>query len=299
MKKLKLILKKSKEIIGHAGAIYACITKGDYIYTGSSDKYLTRWRISDGSQDKFAIKFNHSVYAMNITKEEFLVVGLSNGALHFFDINKRKEIKFYTQHKKGIFSIEYNLIRDHIYVADADGNLSVWESDGRKLLIYLPLGCGKVRSIDIFNDGSYFALACQDGNIRVFESEYFNEVSKIYAHKEGASSLLFHPLNNNQLISGGKDALLKLWDWRSGKELKSIAAHNYAIYRISSIKNGELIVTASRDKNIKLWDSSLNILRRIDYKQGGHNHSVNDLCTINENTFVSCSDDKRIIVWNL
>ena len=299
MKKLKLTPKKNKEILGHSGAVYACITKGDYIYTGSSDKYLTRWKISDGSQDKFAIKFDHSVYAMNITKDDFLVVGLSSGALHFFDINKRKEIKFYTQHKKAIFSIQYNLIKNHIYVADADGNLSIWKSDGSKLLIYLPLGCGKVRSIDVLIDGSCFALACQDGKIRVFESEFFNEISSMNAHKEGVNSLLFHPLNNNQLISGGKDALLKLWDWKSGKELKSIAAHNYAIYRISSIKCGELIVTASRDKNIKLWNSSLDILKRIDYKLGGHNHSVNDLCIIDESTFVSCSDDKRIIIWNL
>ena len=70
-------------------------------------------------------------------------------------------------------------------------------------------------------------------------------------------------------------------------------------FRISSIKCGELIVTASRDKNIKLWNSSLDILKRIDYKLGGHNHSVNDICIIDESTFVSCSDDKRIIIWNL
>jgi WD repeat-containing protein 61 len=292
-------LQQLKEITGHAGAVYCCTSKGDYIYTGSADKYVTRWKIDEGTQDQFAIKFEQSVYALCVTNEDLLVVGLANGGLHFFDVISRKELKFYTQHTQAIFSITYNAIKKHLYVADADGNLSVWSSDGAKLVIYLPLGCGKVRSIDVNNSGDHFVLACQDGTIRLFESEYFNEIVTMEGHKGGATAVLFHPLNTDQLITGGKDALLKLWNWKSGEELNSVVAHTFAIYAIASINDGKTLVTASRDKCVKEWSSSLDFIQRLDRKLGGHQHSVNDLCVIDKQTVASCSDDKRIILWEL
>lgn len=292
-------LHKKKEITGHSGAVFCCISDGHYIYTGSSDKYVTRWKIEEGIQDEFSIKFKYSIYALCVANDDFLVVGLASGGLHFFDLKSRQELKFYTQHTQAIFSIAYNSIKKHFYATDADGNLSVWSSDGNNLLIYLPLDCGKVRSIDIVSDGSHFVLACQDGTIRIFESEYFNEIVTIDGHKGGVTSVLFHPLNANQLITGGKDALLKLWDWKSGDELNSIVAHTFAIYSIVSINDGKTIITASRDKNVKEWTSSLDIIKRLDRKSGGHEHSVNDLCVVDQQTVVSCSDDKRIILWEL
>jgi len=290
-------LQQLKEITGHAGAVYCCASKDDYIYTGSSDNYVARWKINEGVQDKFAIKFEQSVYTLCVTNEDVLVVGLANGGLHFFDISSRKELKFYTQHTAAIFSITYNSIKNHIYVADADGNLSVWSSDGSKLVIYLPLGCGKVRSISVENEGEHFALACQDGTVRIFDSEYFNEIVTIDGHNGGATAALFHPLNPAFLITGGKDALLKLWNWKSGKELKSVVAHTFAIYAIASINNGKTIVTASRDKCVKEWTSSLDFVKRLDAKLGGHKHSVNDLCVLSEELVASCSDDRRIVLW--
>ena len=119
-------LQKQKEITGHAGAVYCCASKGNYIYTGSADKYVTRWKIDEGIQDKFAIKFEYSVYCIEI-HEQLLFVGLSDGALHVFDLEKKVELKYFTQHKEGIFSITVNLIKNQLYVGDADGNLSIWD----------------------------------------------------------------------------------------------------------------------------------------------------------------------------
>lgn len=289
--------RKQKEISGHAGAVYCCAASGNFIYSGSADKYVTRWNIDEGIQDKFAIKFEQSIYALSLVNESTLVVGLASGGLHFFDLNTRKETKFYTQHTQAIFSIKYNPHKRHIYVTDADGNLSVWTEDGEKLVIYLPLDCGKVRSIDVDKTGDHFVLACQDGTIRVFEAEYFNEIITIDAHKGGATSVLFHPNNSGELFSGGKDALMKHWNWKTKEELKSIVAHTFAIYGISSIKDGKYIVSASRDKHVKVWDSALNIIKRLDLKSGGHKHSVNDLVSLDDADFVTCSDDKRIIIW--
>jgi WD40 repeat protein len=108
---------------------------------------------------------------------------------------------------------------------------------------------------------------------------------------------LFHPENNEILYSGGKDAILRLWNWKSGTMKREIPAHNFVVYDILALPKGSHIVSASRDKSIKIWTEDLNFLERIDLREGGHRHSVNSLVSYSENQFVSASDDKRIITW--
>ncbi len=162
------------------------------------------------------------------------------------------------------------------------------------------MDCGKIRRIDVSKDGSSFSLAGQDGFIRVFETEFFNEISTFYAHKEGATAVLFHPKNADYIFSGGKDAFLKCWNWKTGTLLTEIPAHNFVIYDIISINDGNQLITGSRDKTIKVWNmDTLSFSQRLDLKEAGHRNSVNCILKLTENTFVSGSDDKRIIFWEL
>lgn len=292
------MFQKLNEITGHAGAIYCCLSVRDFVYSGGADHYVTRWNIGTGEQDKFAIKFEHSIYALELIGDNILAVGLSSGDLHFFNLEERKEIKFFTQHQKAIFSIANNSIKNQLFVTDAEGNLSVWNTLDYSLMIYLPLDCGKIRRMAISNSGEFVALACQDGFIRVIEAEHFNEINTIRAHKDGATSVLFNG-NGDLLISGGKDALIKVWDWKNETLIETIIAHNFAVYDLISLKEGNMFASASRDKKIKIWDANdFSFVERLELRQGGHKHSVNGLTVVNQNQFISCSDDKRLIVWS-
>ncbi len=292
-----MIFSKVKTILGHAGAIYACKTIDDRVYTGSTDKHVARWLVDQGIQDEFAIKFESSVYALELIGSHYLVAGLSSGDLHIFDLEAGKEVKHFTQHVKAIFSLKWNHHTNHLIVGDADGNLSIWNTTTFELLIYLPLDSGKIRDIAISEDGKEFAIACQDETIRIIESTYFNEIKKWNAHKNGANSVCYHPKHSNQLISAGKDAHLKLWDIEKVTLQKDVPAHNYAIYSIIILNQGNTIVTSSRDKTIKIWSSDLEFQQRLDSREGGHKHSVNKVRKLDENRFVSVSDDKKVIIW--
>lgn len=290
-----MIFKKHLEIREHAAAVFALAWDGTFLYSGSADKHVTRWDITTGQQDNFAIKFEQSVYSLEIV-DNFLIVGLSDGAIHVFDLIERKEIKHFTQHRKAIFSIRHNDLLKQIYIGDADGNLSIWNSETFDQIIYLPLDCGKIRDIKINKDGTLFALACQDSTVRLFESKRFNEIVTLEAHEGGANSILFHPTKTETIISGGKDARIKVWDFGSQECKKNVPAHNFAVYGLVSI-GSETLVSISRDKTIKIWDLDLNILKRIESKDKGHTHSVNDIVQIGDTSFVTGSDDRRIIYW--
>jgi WD40 repeat protein len=294
-----MIFRKCKELSGHSAGVYSLAFDQSYIYSGSADKFVARWDLERGVQDNFAIRFESPVYSIClISNNEKLVVGLANGDLHVFDLNERKEIKFYQQHKTALFAISSNPAKGHFYVADADGNLSVWDETTLDLLLYLPLDCGKIRRSAVSTSGRFMAVACQDGNFRVFDSENYNEIATVNAHKGGTTSLLFDPSDESALFTGGKDAWMRSWNWEIGSLLKEIPAHNYVIYDIISLDEGQTLVTASRDKTIKVWNKDhLSFIQRLDLKAGGHRHSVNCLIKMDERSFASGSDDKRMILF--
>ena len=292
------MFKKILEISGHAGAVYTGAVDQNFLYSGSADRYVTRWNIDNGEQDKFAIKMDQSVYALEFISENILAVGLSNGSLYLFDIEAKKELRHFVQHIKAIFSITSNSIKNHFYVGDADGNLSVWNSKTLELLIYIPLDCGKIRDIAVNDQGELISVSCQDGTTRIFETVGLNEIVTLNTHNGGSTVSCFDLNYPQQILTGGKDAYLSLWNWETSNLIKNIPAHNYVVYDICYL-DSDFFVTASRDKTIKIWDANTHkVVQRLDVKLGGHKHSVNKLVKLNDEMFASFGDDKKIIIWS-
>src|SRR5690606_7912587 len=113
------------------------------------------------------------------------------------------EIRHFIQHKTAVFCIQENQFKNQLYSTDSEGNLAVWKADSWDLLLFLPLDCGKIRAICVTEKGEKIILACQDGNIRIFETNGFNEVANFFAHENGTNSLAIFPTNSQFLISGG------------------------------------------------------------------------------------------------
>lgn len=289
----------SKKLVfeGHSGAIYSLQYDGQFIYSASADKYVVRWNLATGEQDKFAIRLPATPYSIQlIDGHSKLITGLSNGDLHIFDLVERKEVKFYKLHKKGVFALAENQLKRQFYSADGDGTFSVWDTQTLELLIQLPFDCGKIRRIIPSKDGSLVYLCCQDGNIRCIDTTYFNLIDVFFAHEGGVGTILER---EHLLITGGKDAHISLLDIASKSFFKRIPAHNYMVYELIQL-NDELMISVSRDKTIKIWNTKdWSVLQRLDLKKGGHRHSVNCAVKIDDTTFATSSDDARIIVWGV
>lgn len=293
------MIHKIGEYTGHSGAIYDLAVSENYVFSASADGYLVRWNLSDFSQDNFVVKCSAPPYSLS-ELNGFLWFGLSSGDLHVVHLKEKREVKFFQQHRSAIFSVRSIPQKNLILVADADGNLSVWDNERLDLVLFLPLKCGKIRKLNIHPSGDYLVVHGQDGMLRIFETDHFNEIHTFFAHENGATCSVFSPTDPNMLISGGKDGHLKQWDWSHEKLLKSIPAHNFAIYDVAVLSDKKTLISCSRDKSIKIWNlPNLQFQEKIEAKTGGHKHSVNALCLLDDNQFLSSSDDKRIIKWKM
>lgn len=292
----------------HGAAVYGLSAgrDGHKFFSASGDKFVTEWNAETQSQEPFAVKLEHPAYAVFYVKKfDVLLVANSLGGLHVINLMNNTEERYILHHTNGIFDLQIDENTDVLYVAGGDGVLSIWQLPTFELLRSIKLCDDKIRQIALgssshsdFRSDSLLALACGDGNLRILENNFYNEIYTIRAHEEGVTALAWHP-SKPVLISGGKDAHLRIWNCENDfSEILAIPAHNFAIYRIVFSPDGLLIVTASRDKTIKIWDANtLEPIQKVDIKSGGHSHSVNDLLWLDNDTLVSCSDDRSILIF--
>ncbi len=292
---------KIGEIQEHSGAVYDLALDQKHIYSASADGYIARWSLNTLEQDNFAIRCTSPPYSISFESlNQTIWFGLSSGDLHVVNVETKTELKFFQQHKTGIFSLLYLPKKNMMIAGDADGNISIWDTNKLSLLLFLPLNCGKIRKIKTNFENTLLTINCLDEKIRIFETEGFNEIATLIGHENGSCCSFFSPNleDNSKIISGGKDGCIREWEWSKEKLIKAIPAHNFALYDFVSLNDGKIFASASRDKSIKIWDTkNLDFIQKLDIKSGGHKHSVNTLLKINEQRFLSCSDDRKIILW--
>jgi WD40 repeat protein len=300
----EVFIEKLFELTGHSAAIYSFDFFPDspnYIYTASGDGFIARWDLLKQQQDSFSVRLNSSSYVLKcIEATNYLIAGLSNGDIHVIDVLNKKEIAHLKYHTTGIFGIQHNKKNAHLYISDAIGNLSIWNSENFKFLMSLPLNCGKIRHIELIDEGSKIVVSCQNGFVKIFETSYYNEILEKKISDQGINFFINFPLKKEIGLIGGKDGLLRLVSLRNLEELFNFPAHNYAVYQASFHPDASCFVSVSRDKSIKIWNSSnLSLIKKIERPQGGHTHSINSVKWISNEKLVTIGDDKRIVIWGI
>jgi WD40 repeat protein len=107
--------------------------------------------------------------------------------------------------------------------------------------------------------------------------------------------------DGKHLLSGGRDAQIKVWNAKQGDLVQSIPAHMFAVNHILFHSSQPYFASASMDKSIKIWGADdFKLYKIISREKGlpGHMLSVNKLAW-NGNQLLSTGDDKRIIAWNV
>jgi len=298
-------VKKIFQFSGHSSAVY-CLEKGQTnqsFFSGSGDHFVAEWNHETLAPEKFSVKLEHSVYSLCFLQaQKTILIGDSAGGMHVLDLEAKKEIRHLILHHNGVFCIRNIQSKGLIVSAGAEGSVCILRNSDYKLMLQIPLSTKKVRKIALNLDESLMAIADGEGMIRIFDTEFFNELHTFFAHEGGASSIAWHP-SENVLLSGGKDAHLRFWDAEKDfSMIREIAAHNFNIYDIAFSPNGRWCATASRDKTVKIWDArSFDMPLRLDRKSYmAHQNSVNCLLWCESTGYlISSGDDRMINLWEV
>jgi len=295
---------KIAHLIGHKGSIYS-ISEGfdsNSLLSSGSDGVLAAWLPLENPDGQMIAQIPDAIYChLLFNQKQKALLGSRSGSLHLIDLAEKREIRNLKVHAGGIFAL-LELESGLIISAGEDGMLLFFEPQHLAVVKSLELSSKPCRCMSVNEDESLLAVGCSDNSIRIVDLVSFKEIEKIDAHSNSVFSLIF--MDNMQLLSGSRDALLKHWKLdKTGCALlnKSINAHLLHVNHLSVSPDKSYVASASMDKTIKLWQyGSLELKKVIDKpKFDAHESSVNKTYWIRDTILASCSDDRSIQVFQI
>jgi len=298
-------IQKIAEYDGHTGAIYALALDEvrHIMYTSGDDGIVVAWNLKDdGHKGKGILRLQEGVYALAfVPHSDMLLVGTSAGNVYMVDIINQVIGHTYRLNQQAIYNLHYHLPTQSVWVLHGKGDLSILDLEHLQVQKLLKLSHQHLRSICGDANKEYVWIGSSDHRILLLKASSGKLVHQWQAHRNSVFTLNTDP-TGKYLISGGRDAYLRIWDLQDNyKEIRAIPAHNFTINDLVFSPTNDHFVTASRDKTIKIWDAgSFELLKVIDLARNeSHTHSVNRIRWLDDGSIISCSDDRKAMRWTI
>jgi WD40 repeat protein len=269
-------------------------------FSAAGDGMVVKWDLLQPDEGELVAKLPNSIYSLSYdAHSDLLVVGQNYSGIHLIDWKNKKEVGSLQLTTQSIFDIQS--IDGGILVASGDGRLALVDPQHLAVVRETKAYGKSARSISVSEKRNEIAVGYSDHCIRIFDGD-LQLKQEWQAHSNSVFTVRYMP-DQTTLISGSRDARLKVWDALSGYgQVGEVVAHMYAINYIDFSPDGKHFVTCSMDKSIKVWDvGQLKLLKVIDRaRHAGHGTSVNKVLWIPyQDLVISASDDRTVSVWKL
>lgn len=300
---MKVQVQKVHTLTGHRDCVYTLqgSSNNRFFFSGSGDGMVVIWDLANPVEGQLIAKLPNSIYALYHHQEsDLLIAGHNYDGIHILDWQNKKEIGSLQLTKAAIFDIQS--YGQHLLVATGEGSLV--KVDAKSLVVTRTVQSSdrSARTIAVNKTRGEIAVGYSNNNIRIFDWDDLKVKHEWTAHTNSVFTVRYTP-DGKFLISGSRDARLKVWDVEAGYlQTAEVVAHLYAINHLDFSPDGKHFVTCSMDKSIKVWDAEkFKLLKVIDRaRHAGHGTSVNKvLWTTYQDQLLSASDDRTISVWNI
>lgn len=300
---MKINVQKIHSFTGHNDCVYTVepADTANLFFSAGGDGMVALWDLLKPNEGQLIAKLPNSIYALHHhTDSGLLIAGHNYEGIHVLNWKERREVASLKITEAAIFDI--TSIDNLLLVATGDGTLVTLNLKNLQLIDTLKISEKSIRCIAVNREAHEIALGCSDNRIRIYDLRDMRLKYEWEAHGNSVFTLQYLP-GNMYLVSGSRDARLKVWDVKGGYALvNEVVAHLFAINHLSVSPDGRYFVTGSMDKSVKVWDTETQqLLKVIDRsRHAGHATSVNKLWwTAHENQVISASDDRTISVWSI
>ena len=209
-------------------------------------------------------------------------------------------------HEHTVSCVEFSPDGNFIYSASRDHTIKYWDINGGSCKNTLKGHEEWVRGISLNMKGDLLASSSDDEKIFIWQTGTNTVQQELYGHSNKIESIVF--LKNEKSIytvyTSDYQTENKLNDESKGEngmndleKLNQRLLQKQKLLKEKDKVNKEYLLSASRDKTIKLWDAIGGI---CIFTFTGHDNWVRSLCEHpNGKYIVSCSDDKSIRLWDL
>jgi WD repeat-containing protein 61 len=293
---------KINDLSGHNGSIYSLAhhPESTWFYAVSGEGWIVKWDATGKLKDGLLIADTKAkIFSTAISNDgTILCAGDMNGYIYWIDLVHNTIIAKSLAHQNSIFDL--CMINDDTMVSvSGDGYMCIWSVLSQKPVLSLKISNQGLRCLTYDILRQQIIVGSSDNNIYFVNTESWEVTNTINSAHE--NSVFSVEMAGDLLLSGGRDAHLKIRNVKEDSLIFDLPAHWYTINKIKCIPEMQLVATASRDKTIRFWDeTTLEAIKVLDVQKGGHHHSVNTLLWLSEyETLVTAGDDKIIKMWKI
>jgi guanine nucleotide-binding protein subunit beta-2-like 1 protein len=155
-----------------------------------------------------------------------------------------------------------------------------------------------ISDLTLSQDSRYALTGSWDGTLRLWDLKKGVTSRRFVSHTKDVLAVAFSP-DNRQIASGGRDKNLKIWN-TVGECKFTVDQHHHTDW-VSCVKfyqdvKTPIIVSASWDRTIKVWDAQTMSLRHTFV---GHTAQINSLDMAPKTAYLaSGGKDGTAIIWN-
>eukprot|EP00252_Welwitschia_mirabilis_P008340 TRINITY_DN2012_c0_g1_i1.p1 TRINITY_DN2012_c0_g1~~TRINITY_DN2012_c0_g1_i1.p1 ORF type:complete len:530 (+),score=109.46 TRINITY_DN2012_c0_g1_i1:133-1722(+) len=150
-----------------------------------------------------------------------------------------------------------------------------------------------VLAMAVSSDGRYLATSGLDRLVHLWDVRTQEHIQAFQGHRGAVSCLAFRQ-GTQQLISGSYDRTIKLWSAEDRSYIDTLYGHQSEILTIDCLRK-ERILSCGRDRTMRLWK----VPEETQLVFRGHLASLECCCFVNNEEFLSGSDDGSIEYWSI
>jgi len=184
----------------------------------------------------------------------FLAVGSRSGNVLFFDVQQMTEPVAEYVHAEGVVNVVCAVgnSRD-VAVGWADGRVTILNAETGTLVAELPALTSQPLSMAYSGATDLLVIGTQSGTLHGYAIKDRSERLQILAHSALISGLAVFP-DGRQLVSGGLDGALNIWDLTSGELLGQLPGHNHhRTFAVAVAPDGKTIASSGLEGDVRLW----------------------------------------------
>ena len=213
----------------------------------------------ESKQEIKSIKItSSSIFDIKIV-ENNAFIGLSDGTIVVMDVESFEVKKHIKASDKSVRNIAVNSLLREFAVAYSDFSVKIFDLQDFSLKLVVSHHTNSVFALSYSPDYQYLISAGRDAHLKVFDVNNQYELQQdIAAHLFAINDIKFSP-DGKLFATCSMDKSIKIWDAQQFKLLKVIdkarhAGHGTSINKLFWSEYESLLVSASDDKRISIWE---------------------------------------------
>jgi WD40 repeat protein/serine/threonine protein kinase len=280
-----------RRFTGHTGSVYgiAFSPDGHKILTGGRDTTMRVWNIQGNNERGTYSGGEGFMYGLRFSPDgQYVLVGTIDGSASLFETATGYPVEVFT-HPSSLLDLQFSPDGSSVWTGSNDGIARLWDArtgeqlrsfdapnptfsvDGRFILtgtdtqtmLWDARSAEQLLTIEqvgqqaFSDDAQYFALTNGDNKeVYIYETASGTLLNTIQVPGIPLGGV-FSP-DNQYLLTGGRDNILRLWDVNTGELVREFVGHTNTIWGLALAfsPDGRTILSGSFDKSARLWDTA-------------------------------------------